>query len=596
MIEAAPGAGRGRRDFVLVGLLAFAIRLAHAAFIARTPFFEGPVIDAHTYRRLAAHIAATFDFGGAFYQPPLYPAFLALLERLGLGSPWAVAIVLALLGALTAALMVPVGRALACDATRARRVGLGAGIVTALYGPLVLFDLELLPPSVVNLAMIGALALALCAARVGIADAALGLLLGLAAIGFSLIALVAPGLLALRARRVASGRRIGALLLALVCAAPPLAWTALHNAEHGGRGVVVSFNTGLNLWLGNNPNWRETWRARPGAQFEPEFERPDREGATTPAARSRYFIRLAVQDAIARPLAALQRTSEKFYYVLHGREIRRNQDIGTLREASPILRGLLWEAGVCFPFGLLLPLALLGLARRGRKGDIRMLAATSLAYALGVAVFFVASRYRLPLVLLLVPIAVDEAVHLLAERTRARGRLALLGASVILLNLPVAFTKTLAADAAERSILEAQALRSSGRVAEAERIATALVARHPRDANVQMLQAELLVHADRCREAEPHLRAVIALAPRAASPRVLLGTCHDDRGDPAAAERAFAGALSLHPYHPVALERAAALYARHGRGAEARALYERFVQSGYEDAEVTRTLAKLKGE
>lgn len=589
-------AARAGRDAALVGLLACAARLGHAVFIARTPFFDGPVIDAYAYRRFAEQIAATGDFGGAFYQPPLYPAFLALLVRLGLGSPWAIAIAQSLLGAATAALLVPIGRALASDAGRARSVGLGAGIVTALYGPLVLFDLELLPPPVVDLALASAFALALSAARFGLADAVLGLSLGLCAIGFSLTALVAPGLLALRLWRVAPGRRVAALLVALLCAAPPLAWSALHNAAHDGGGVVVSFNTGINLWLGNNPRWRETWRARPGAQFEPEFERPDREGATTPAARSRFFIHLAVQDALARPGAALQRTAEKLYYALHGREIRRNQDIGTLREASPILRALLWEAGLCFPFGLLLPLALIGFARRRRETDIRILAGTALVYALGVALFFVASRYRLPLVLLLIPIAVDQALQSWTERARARGPLALLAAGVLLLNLPVEFTKTLAADAAERGVLEAQALRNGGQIARAERLAAALVARFPHDANVQMLHAELLAHADRCREAEPHLRAVIALAPRAATPRVALGTCYDDLGDPAAAERAFAGALSLHPYHPVALKRAGALYARHGRQVEARALLERFVASGYDDVEVARALARSREE
>jgi Flp pilus assembly protein TadD len=109
-----------------------------------------------------------------------------------------------------------------------------------------------------------------------------------------------------------------------------------------------------------------------------------------------------------------------------------------------------------------------------------------------------------------------------------------------------------------------------------------------------MLRAELLVDAGQCDRALPYLGRVIELAPRAATPRVALGTCHDDLGDPAAAERAFAGALSLHPHHPLALQRAGELYARYGRRLEARAMLTRFERSGYRDASVTGLLEQLE--
>jgi hypothetical protein len=76
----------------------------------------------------------------------------------------------------------------------------------------------------------------------------------------------------LRARRLPKGRpRALCIGLALAFALPPVALTARHNATHNGGGILVSYNTGINLWLGNNPNWRDTWRARPGARFEPEL-------------------------------------------------------------------------------------------------------------------------------------------------------------------------------------------------------------------------------------------------------------------------------------------------------------------------------------
>jgi len=378
----------------------------------------------------------------------------------------------------------------------------------------------------------------------------------------------------------------------LLCAALPLAVTARHNARHGAPGVVVSYNLGINLWLGNGPEWRDTWRARPGARFEPELERPDREGATTPAARSRYFVRSVVREARAHPLAALERSAQTQDYTLHGREIRRDNDVERLREASPLLRGLLWEHGLMFPFGVVAPLALVGLWRRRAEPRVRILAMSALLYALVLAVFFVCSRYRLLLALLLLPFAVDQALHL----ARSRGGLVLVGGLLLLLNLPNDFTRSFAASPAERGLLEAQALQNAGQDARARTLAADLALRFPDDPDVQMLGAEQLADTDACAQAEPHLTRTIRLAPRTAAPRLLLADCFERLGRPAAAELAYAGALALHPYHPVALQRASELYLRERRPRDAEPLLKRFVGAGYADAQVDAWLGALDAD
>jgi hypothetical protein len=575
--RARPGA-----DFVLVACVALAVRLLHAWFISRTPFFEGPVIDGAVNKQLALELAGGHELGAAFYQPPLYPFFLSLLYRVGLSSAWSVAIVQSLMGSGTAVILVAVGRRFTARIELKRAVGLICGLSAALYGPFILFDLELLPPSLVDLLLAGALLLALRAGPLSAADAALGLLSGLAISGWPPSALLVPGLLLLRARRLAVGRR-ALLLVALSCAAMPVAVAARFNARHGGEGVVVSYNLGINLWLGNNANWRDTWRARPGAAFEPELERPDRQGVTRPAARSAYFVRRVLDDVRRRPLAALARTEEKLYYVWHGREIRRDQDIQLLREASPVLRGLLWEAGLAFPFGVLAPLGLLSLWRRRREPDVRCLGWSLGAYALVLAVFFVSSRYRLPMVVLLLPLAGEQAVWLW-RAARWEPRLLMAPAALLIVfNLPSGFTKTFAADAAERGTLEATAWKNQGKLERAAKLATALVQQFPADPNVLMLRAQLFVAEGRCRDAEPLLKQTIALAPRTATPRVMLADCYEELGNLPAAEHQLVGALALHPFHPRALREASLLFFRQNRGVEARALAGRFVAAGYRD-------------
>src|SRR5204863_4105767 len=131
--------------------------------------------------------------------------------------------------------------------------------------------------------------------------------------------------------------------------------------------------------------------------------------------------------------------------------------------------------------------------------------------------------------------------------------LAPLALLLLALNLPSAFSKTFAAGAAERGLLEATAWKNQGQLERAEGIAKDLVRRFPSEPNVLMLHAELLVSAGRCRDAEPLLKKTIELAPRTATPRVMLASCYEDFGNTRAAEQELVGALALHPYHPLAL-------------------------------------------
>jgi len=574
--------GRTWLDYAGVAVVALGVRLWHAYYVAQTPFFDGPVIDAFVYRSYAQHIAQTGDFGGAFYQPPLYPAFLALLIRAGLSSPWALVFTQSLLGSATAALVAHNAQRLC----QRRGVTLAAGLATALYGPLILFDVELLPPSVVDLLFAGAVSLSLRAGPFGVPDLLLGFVMGLGIVAWPPTAAFFPTLLWLRERHW-QVPRLRRTLVVLACAALPLTFTARHNADHGARGVVVSYNLGINLWLGNNPAWRDTWRARPGAQFEPELERPDREGVTKAAARSAYFTRAVLRDMRAHPWSALSRTLEKLYYVFYGREIRRDNDVQSLREASPVLRGLLWEQGLLFPFGLVAPLALLGAWRRRNEAVLRAWSFAAVSYAALLAVFFVSSRYRLPLALVLLPLAAEQACWLAQHRPRLP---ALAFAALLLLfNWPNAFTETFAASPAERGTLRAQALRNGGNAPAATALSAQLVQRFPQDANVHLLRAEQLLDDAGCPEAVPHLRRTVKLAPRAATPRLLLAACLEG----AAAEREYANVLALHPYHPVALKQVGELYLRQQKPREAQALLARFVAAGYEDPEVSSWLRRL---
>ena len=143
------------------------------------------------------------------------------------------------------------------------------------------------------------------------------------------------------------------------------------------------------------------------------------------------------------------------------------------------------------------------------------------------------------------------------------------------------------ADAAERGILEAQALRNQGKREPSRALSIDLARRFPSDPNTLMLAAENAIAAGRCVDALPWLEGSIRLAPRTVTPRLLLASCLEELGDEARAERELGRALSLHPFHPVALRQASQLYRRQRRFGEARALDARFAAAGYAAADAS---------
>src|SRR5207249_3702445 len=126
----------------------------------------------------------------------------------------------------------------------------------------------------------------------------------------------------------------------------------------------------------------------------------------------------------------LRLQGKKLYLLLAGNEIPRNQEIYPARAYSPVLRALLWKVpGLAFPFGLLLPLAVVGLAVGSSRAP--WLAAIVGAYALAILAFFITARYRVPLVPFLLVFAA-EGVRWFLRDARAPERAAAAAAGVLL--------------------------------------------------------------------------------------------------------------------------------------------------------------------
>jgi 4-amino-4-deoxy-L-arabinose transferase-like glycosyltransferase len=513
--------------------IALALRLAHVLALRASPYFARPVLDAETYYWAARALAAGQGWGEAVYwQPPGYPYFLAAVLRLAGPGLLAPRLAQAGLGALTAALTCAIG-----VRVFGRAVGLGAGLVVALYGTLIYYDAELLAPALAICLQMAAL---YCAGRAptergGRGWLATGLLAGLTAV------VNAPALALLPVLAVAARRRVGWLLLGAAVAIAPV---TLRNWTRGGELLLISSNTGINLYLGNNPRYDQTVGLRPGRDWQALLRAPRLHGVSGAGSASRFFVRRVTAYARDDPAGFLALQARKFRLLAGGDEIPRNQEIYPVRAWSPVLRALLWKVpGLAFPFGLLLPLAAVGLGVAWRRAPV--LAGSVVLLGLAIVAFFVTGRYRAPLVPLLALFAAAGLRWFVVEaRPRARVAAGAVAVAVYLLsNLGQGrMPPRLNADA-EQGL--AHWLEREGRPAEALMLYERLARESPSSFDAWYGVAQLAKALGEPARADAALARIRALEPEFADTALLLARASLAAGCGAEAEAFARRALAL---------------------------------------------------
>jgi len=559
-----------RRRPLLLFAAAWAIRLLYLAQVRRAPYFDVPLVDGANYFRMAAAIASGDLLGGrqVFWQPPLYPYFLAAL--LAIFGPRLTLIYTAqtALGAFSCVLVYFIARRLFDE-----RAALAGGVVMALYGPLVLFDAQpLIPVLHIALVLLGIL-LMLRAAGIpgatGTPEAAgmhgaagasgrrnwalAGLAWGAAAIATPNILLAAPAAAAWAARGARASRRAVALFLAGVVL--PAALATARNLLIAGEPVLISSNGGINFFIGNNPDYERTIRIRPGGEFERLSQEPENLGIISESGKSWFFARRALQFIGEYPGQALRLYERKAIDLIAGREIPRNQDAYGYRRYSSLLALLLWRRGIAFPFGVLAPLALAGAflpgsgAGSGRGAGRALLILYAAAYALSILVFFPTDRYRLPLV----PILALFAGRLLgAPSAWRRPRvIAVLIAGLAFFNLDAFKPREIYPE--EEALNRAYALRTRGRFPESKAEYRNAIALNPRRIDPHNALAAMAAQEGRWEEAAGHYRDLLAIAPDFVEVRRNLGQAYLALGRAEEARHEWQIAVHLAPGAGLAL-------------------------------------------
>ncbi len=373
-------------------------------------------------RAMAAGQGMSHNF---FWQPFFYPFFLSIIYLISNSSIVCVKVIQVLLGSFTCLLTYFLGRKIF-----GRTAGITAAVITALYGPLIFLEAELLAAGwaafwsvvliilLINLSATGSnrscIALGICGALSIITRPDFVLFLMAAAVWLAIVFYKNSEPLPKIVLKVLE------ILAGFLFIAMPV---ALQNFRVTGHFGILPASGGINFYIGNNPNYKETLTARPGEGWEELTSLPERNDVISNLwAKQKFFNRKVLNYIIDQPLAFAKGLAYKTIQFLSSREIPRNIDIYMFRKWSPLLCLLVWKAGgFGFPFGVLLILMVFGIVNHWRQLPAPLLLFIIL-YPLSIILVFVASRYRVPAIPVFSTIAAAGLLDLIGAARRLRWR------------------------------------------------------------------------------------------------------------------------------------------------------------------------------
>jgi Flp pilus assembly protein TadD len=484
---------------------------------------------------------------GLYFVSPLYIYFTAAVLAVG-DSLTLIRVVQIALGTAAVGLIWWTAREWAGE-----RAAWLAGGLAGLTGLFTFYESLLLQAALdpfLTAAALAALARALCRSHPA-SFAAAGIAFGVQSLNRPNILIAAGGLVVLllvAKRWRGAGLTVAGLLLTLA----PM---TVRNAAVAGEWSPVSSHGGLNFYIGNNPQAGGAYAAVEGITPSIAGQRQDaRRVAEAAAGRplddgevSAFFYGRALDWIRSQPAAALALFARKLSYVFNSAHLSLNFSYPFYAlDAGTLLRAL-----IVGPW-LLIPLGLAGLAMLGfrlRSASFLVWAAFVPLYAVAVALFFVAERYRLPL---LVPLcvgggaAIDAVISGLSGR-RPRETAILLGACVVLgvaANWPLGLDNARAEERTRMAERSASLHRPGDADAWADRAETIhrspgvlhfrvgralLAAGHPEPAlkhlrkaaeidagqpEVQFALGQALLDAGQAADAVPHLRRALSAGVR----------------------------------------------------------------------------------
>lgn len=578
--------------FWLVVAAAFFLRLIYLWQIDAIPLFYYLAGDGRTYDEWGQRIAGGNWLGqGVFYQAPLYPYFLGILQYVLGHNLWLIRFLQIILGAISCGLIFRVGEKLF-----SRPAGIAAGLILAFYAPAIFYD-GLIEKSILDLTLLSlGLFVLLLLAEEGwskwLGGGGLIGLLGLSRENALILVPVVAAWIVLHYREHALALRARWLGLFFAGVFLVLFPVGLRNLLIGGEFRLTTSQFGPNFYIGNNALADGTYGSIRNVVHEAQLEGPDAKRLAertlgrplTPGQVSSYWFERALQYVSAHPAQWLRLVGFKWLLVWNAREVEDSDDFYIYQNWSWLLALLAWFGH----FGVLAPLAGVGILLTLRQWrQLWLLYAMIVSLAASVAIFYVFGRYRYPLVPLLTLFAgaaIVESYRLCRQRAwRALAPALILAlASATLINWPL--QKDSGAGAAGYNNL-ANALAKQGKVDDAIRAAQQALKVQPDYGIAHYNLGNLYMQTGRSDLARRHFEESLRLLPNYADAHSNYGQLLAEGGDLTAGMAHFHKAIALNPSVGRAHLNLGVALAKTGRMAEAVAPLQRAVALNPEAAE-----------
>ena len=381
--------------FWIIAAAALLLRGWHLYFAAQNPTFWAPAVDPLWYHEAALRVAHG-DFGPwPLFRAPLYPWLLGLVYAVFPNDLLSARLLNVVLQHATLAIIFRIAQNYFN-----RTAAIVAASLFAINGMAIFFCGEILSSSLEMLIAVLAAWSMLAVRKSPSLKLALitGLVWGLACITRPNFLLVAPFayLFALWPIWKPAALRYG--ILALVGLALPIAPITIGNWVYGYEHVLIATQGGVNFWIGNNPQADGISSVLPGSNrfwtLDQATRIAEREAKRDlgPGGVSDQFYKMGREFWSARPSDALKLMVRKTLLFFNRFEVSNNKHIAYFAGQTPGLSLL-----ILLNFALLLPLALLAFWYKP-KSNVAGLWSITLVYAVSVILFFIASRFRMPVV------------------------------------------------------------------------------------------------------------------------------------------------------------------------------------------------------
>ncbi len=427
--------------YLLIIGLAFALKFAYLKERSSLPDFSYPTLDSRYHDDWAwgvasgewePRIAGVRD--EPYFRAPLYPYFLSSLYRVFGHDYFAARLIQIIVGSISALLLFLLVQMLFGAVT----AWIGLALYLA-YWPITYFEAELLIPVVIIFLDL----LFLVTLIRGVRNDKLilwilsGIFLGLSAIARpNVLLIVIPVLLwiwqrSFSSRAYSARRAIVAFLVA--CMVPILAVT-IRNEAKGNEFVLVSSQGGVNFYIGNNPDSKGVKAVVPGTREDWWGGYDDTKiiaetasgRSLKPSEISNYWFSKGLEFILQHPAGAAKLYLRKIALFLGNGEVSNNRQLYFVRDQSGILRTLPVNFAFVFAAAVLGIILLFKKTKsnrtqqqRSKTAERKLLLYFIIPYSASVIIFFVTSRYRLPVSVLLIPYAA-YALKQFFDRMRRR--------------------------------------------------------------------------------------------------------------------------------------------------------------------------------